>query len=355
MKKLVLVIVIFILIAASVIFLLLPQKPLKIANAVITPSPSPISIVSKEQNALFIPYWTLSKTQISGNYDSVIYFGIAANEKGIDTKEAGYLNIHNFISLVPSGSKIILTIRMTNTSSNIQIFQNSLVEKSIINDSIALAKLNKFDGILLDLEHGAIGFDSVTKDVTDFSTEFAKKAKSSGLLFYQSLYGDTYYRVRPYDVKKIANASDGVMVMAYDLHKAGGDSGPNFPLKDNDDGYDFKKMISDFSKDVAINKLTVIFGLFGYDWKVDNKNRSTGEAQPLTDNEIEEKFLPKCIFKNCNIIHDKDSSETEITYIDKDGSNHIVWFEDQNSMNEKEKYLKTKGVNSTALWAWGYF
>src|SRR5258706_5455946 len=355
MKKITFIILILILIIVSVVFLLLPQKPLKIANTVITPSPSPIAILSRKQSLLFIPYWTLSKTQISGNYDTVIYFGIAANEKGIDTKEVGYLNIHNFISLVPSGSKVILAIRMTNTSSNIQIFQNPLVEKSIINDSIALAKVNKFDGILLDLEHSAIGFDSVTKDVTNFSVEFAKKTKSSGLFYYQSLYGDNYYRVRPYDVKKIANASDGIMVMAYDLHKAGGDPGPNFPLKDNDDGYDFKKMISDFSKDVAIDKLTVIFGLFGYDWKIDTKNRSIGEAQPLTDNEIKQKFLPNCIFKNCNIIHDKDSSETEINYIDKDGSNHIAWFEDQNSMNEKEKYLKTKGIDSTAIWAYSYY
>ncbi|MBI4226036.1 hypothetical protein HY612_02885, partial [Candidatus Roizmanbacteria bacterium] len=102
-----------------------------------------------------------------------------------------------------------------------------------------------------------------------------------------------------------------------------------------------------------------------YDWLVDEKKRPFSQAKALTLNQIREKFLQKCEFKNCVIKRDKYSHETEINYIISSPTPdeqliyridyHIVWFEDEESVKSKTEYLTEKGISSISYWAHGYF
>ena len=144
--------------------------------------------------------------------------------------------------------------------------------------------------------------------------------------------------------------------MAYDFHKAGGDPGPNFPLNGRQKyGYDFKNMIDDFERDVPKDKLSVVFGLFGYDWSVDEKMKSKDIAESLSLNNIKTKFIDNCSYKNCTTTRDKESSESNITYKDENNITHDVWYEDNVSVIEKQKYLLEKGIGSIGFWAYSFF
>ena len=102
--------------------------------------------------------------------------------------------------------------------------------------------------------------------------------------------------------------------MAYDFSKASSGPGPNFPLGgQNIYGYDMGKMADDFLQVVPNQKLGVVFGLFGYDWPVDDKGNAIGQGQPLTDLQIQNKFLNGCSLKDCHIRQDPLSAETEVT------------------------------------------
>lgn len=317
--------------------------------------PSVSSKVSNFKQSLFVPYWSIG-TKIIQGYDELIYFGVSVNEQGIDKEDKGYTGISQFLKIANKVEKKLFVVRMTDSSFNSLVLEKKVLQSRIIGDSINTAKANGFDGIILDFELSSLSFESVIKKINFFMNDFYSSTKQNNLMFKITIYGDTFYRFRPYDVKFLGNHADEVMIMAYDFHKARGNPGPNFPLNGKENyGYDFTKMISDFSTNVSKNKLTVVFGLFGYDWIIDEKSQSLEQAKALSLEQIKKTFLNGCDFKYCLIKRDKISSETKITYTDSTSQKHVVWFEDLDSIEEKTNYLKSQGISSTSLWAHSYF
>jgi spore germination protein len=133
-------------------------------------------------------------------------------------------------------------------------------------------------------------------------------------------------------------------------------NGPNFPLSGkNTYGYDLSSMLEDFSNVVPSEKLVIVFGLFGYDWEVDQKNESVKNGVPLSFIEIKQQFIDTCSEKNCQKSTDVVSQETKIAYSSSDGKPHIIWFEDPRSIAQKKAFLESKGFNATAIWAYSYY
>lgn len=323
------------------------------------PSPSPTQSFAKPTTTtktLFVPYWALgNKTIDSKDYQALVYFGITADKNGIDQSDTGFQQLKLFLKDTDPEKKRLLGVRMVNSDLNTTILDDPMLQKKIIADAIRIAKENGFTGVVLDFEIRAFGFTSMLQKISNFEIQFAKSTKSNNLQFFATMYGDTMYRLRPFAIGSIAEAADGIMIMAYDLHKANGDPGPNFPLHAASDDYDFSTMIEQFYPYVPVQKTTVIFGLYGYDWQVDEQNRSIGQATALSYNKIKQDFLDTCQFKNCLIKRDNASTETKITYQDKTGNNHVVWFEDMESVAKKTAFLQSRGISSVAYWAYSYF
>jgi len=321
----------------------------------VTPTPSRTIVQGKPQKLLFVPYWGLTSQKLPSDYDQLVYFGITANTQGIDTQEDGYKDLNVFVKRA-TNNKTLLTVRMIDPTVNGRVLQDKNLQNAIIAESLQTANKYGFSGIVLDFEYNALAFDSVIKSISTFSTNFAKATHGEDLTFYQSVYGDTFYRLRPYDVGTIAKNADGIIVLAYDFHKANGDAGPGFPLSGKEtQGYDLKSMVDDFAKKMPTQKMIIAFGLYGYDWQVDKTGHSQGSATPLSDLQIQQKFLANCPFSGCRIKRDIMSAEMTITYTDTQKNKHDVWFEDMQSVAEKSQYLKTQGINATALWAYSYF
>ena len=325
----------------------------------IAPSPVPTIVKNdqKETTSLFVPYWAVGTSKIdTSNFDRIIYFGILPNQSGINKDEAGSLSIKQFLRDVPQSKQKLLALRMTDSQTNFAILKSNESQQTIISQTINLAKQNGFDGIVLDLEISAIPFDTLIQEINSYTHAFYLQAKAAHLSFAITVYGDTFYRIRPFDVKTLAQNSDTVMVMAYDFHKANGEPGPNFPLAGRDVyGYDLQKMTDDFLEFVPPQKLAVIFGLFGYDWATTDKNQSAGTAQALTDEEIGKKFLQRCSYSQCTMKRDEQSAEAEVSYVDDNQMKHMVWYEDMQSVERKEAVLQQKGIRTFSFWAYSYF
>lgn len=308
--------------------------------------------VSISQKAIFVPYWGVSKTLNTSEYDTAIYFGITPDTSGINKNEDGYKKLSLFTTYETSKRKL-LTIRMLTPEINEKALHDAILQKNIITQSIQIAKENGFDGIVLDFEYSGIAFDPLVQSTTTLSKNFALEMHKNNLLFYQMLYGDSFYRVRPFDIEAIGKESDGIFIMAYGLHKVGGNAGPNFPLKDPD--YDFSAMIPTFLEKVPAQKITVIFGMFGYDWKENDKGQSLGIATSHSLLEMQKKFIFSCQFTQCKVIRDQMATEYKVTYKDGDGFAHEVWFEDTLSIKAKEGFLQNEGIGSVGFWAYTYF
>lgn len=329
----------------------------EITKTVQKETPAPRIVPQKtEKKYLFVPYWSFSKSIIADDSHSLVYFGAGVSTNGVETGDKGYAGIMSFIKLTTKAQERVLAIRMTDKTINSEIIKSPLLKDKIASESVALAIKNEFDGVLLDYETSAFGFESTTNNISSFYKLFAKKAHDSNLKFYVSLYGDTYFQSRPFDAKEIGKVADKVLIMAYDFSKSNGNPGPNFPLNNREKyGYDFGKMVEDFQKDVENEKIVVIFGYFGYDWRVDDKGNAVASGIPLSTSEITKEFIDKCNYKLCKKNRVPDTLEPYINYQDEGGANHIVWFEDEKSIAKKKELMREKGILENAAWAYSYF
>jgi spore germination protein YaaH len=344
---------------AGIIFFLPHEK-----NSPVSPVPKttevptrPVVAGGTEKVSLFVPYWSVAKgIDADTRYDQLIYFGIAPTQTGIDEQEAGFLQVKTFAAMKPAGVSSVLALRMLDSDVNFAVLKDPVKQKAVISKTLAVAKANGFSGVMLDLEMSALPFDSLIKQVNAFAQTFSREAKADGVTFSMSLYGDTFYRIRPFEVKTLAAYADHIYIMAYDFSKANGNPGPNFPLTGKSIyGYDYAKLTDNFLQVVPNNKLSVIFGLYGYDWTVDEKNiaQKIGKAKSLV--EIEQQIVAECAALHCEKHRDNASAETTIHYTDADGNKHVVWYEDMESVRQKEVYLKSRGITSYSLWANSYF
>lgn len=361
MKKVVLVLLALFLIGSFFAFRSEQlRKSHKVSQSTLSSSTSktasPFPRQTEDRKFLFVPYWGQTQEKIPNEFgDTLIYFGIAPGKDGIDKEEPGYLGLARFAAIA-EGRDTSLVLRMIDQDKSFSILKDEALQKKIIGQSIALSKQYGFKGVVLDLEITSLPFASITEQMDRFVSEFSKAAKKENLSFFMMFFGDTFYRFRSYDVLRLVKHLDRTMIMAYDFHKAKGDPGPNFPLRGKETyGYDFSVMINDFLNVIPKEKLVIVFGMFGYDWKVDKEGKPTEQAEAVTLTVGKKQFLDQCLFQACVKKRDEQSAETMVHYVDKDENSHIVWFEDLESVEKKKEYLKEKGINSVGFWAYSYF
>ncbi len=324
-------------------------------------APSPTLVIEKNQQAqkiLFVPYWSIASDKqevLDDGYDTYLYFGIVPGVNGLQN-EIGMQRTETFLQSVPQGKKKLLVLRMVDSATNAVILKSADVQKKIVVQTTEYAKKYGFDGIVLDLEMSAIPFNSIVKQISEFSTVFATHIKNEGLTYGITLYGDTFYRVRPFDVKTYTAQADQVLLMAYDFHKARSNPGPNFPLQGGETyGYDMQEMIDDYLRVIPSKKVGVIFGMYGYDWQVDEQGKAISQGKAVTLAKLAQNVLGTCTLNDCVVKRDDLSAETKVTYTDIDGVRHVIWFEDRQSVSQKQQYLKSLGIVQYAYWAYGYF
>jgi len=317
-----------------------------------------------ESKSVFVPYWSVATDEAQlEDYDKVYYFGVTTANLGINRRDTGYLQLKNFTTVINSTQESILVLRMLDENDIHTVLDSENLQNKIIEDFITLTQENRFKGIALDLEISTLFPEAIEEKISRFAIKLFNSAKKVKLKTSLLVYGDLFYRKRPYNLTVLAPQVDEVVVMAYDYHKSQGEPGPNFPFLGKEKyGYDFQTMILDYAKLVPKEKLTIVFGMFGYEWSVDEKKKPIKPAESLSLNEIKKKFLEKCEWKDCVIKRDQLSGETEINYITSQLKDdfaylyyNIVWFEDEQSVALKSDWLKKQGIGSAAYWAWGYY
>ena len=312
--------------------------------------------------SLFVPNWQLGAwlnpqwPEPEASEKRYIYFAVSATEFGLDTEAEGYKDIQPFVDQVPSTAQRELTVALTDPDENYKIFESEEAQQTIIEQSLTIAREQGFSGVVLDLEMPPLLSDKVPESILAFSREFAQSAKAANIRYSIVLFGDTFYRNRPFQVRELAADADDVYVMAYDFHKPSGEPGPNFPFERGTDyGYDFQQMVTDFSVVVPKNKLNIIYGMYGYDWVVSIEQKPIKPATVLTNRQIQDLYENRCKAMNCVISRDPKTQEEEVEFIDEDAVYHIVWHEDSVSAARKTDYLLSQGIDAVAFWAYGYY
>lgn len=317
--------------------------------------PSPSASLVRETSSIFVPYWSTGTVEVSDMYESYYYFGIEPTKEGFikDTNEQKRVRLMSDIPL----KKRQVVLRMLNSELNTVLLENTQTQKNLAKELNNFLVMNEYQGVVIDLEISFTLREQTQNEITQFvqtlCTEIHDNYKSCSML----VYGDLFYRKRPYDLKKLGGIVDMIHVMAYDFHKAGGEPGPNFPLDRRsaisegglDYEYDFKQMILDFSTHIPKEKIEVVFGMYGYDWTLNEQGTPLKAATAISLGEIERTLGQKYSIKK------NSAREKSIEYTDENGKGHVVWYEDAESVNIKTEYLLRQGIGQVSFWAYSYF
>ena len=299
-----------------------------------------VQSVNTISSSIFIPYWNIpSSSENLSKYDTLIYFGVAPDSSGTMIADAGLKNIESFIANTSSRQQRLLTIRMLDDDVSLALLEDVSRQTSVIRQTVDIANEYGFDGIVLDLELGVIPFEDSKDKITSFVKIFSEAVQDEDLTFSMTIYGDVFYRARPYNMAALAKHLDHLYIMAYDFHKRRGEPGPNFPFDQ------FKEMVTDFTTIMSPQDITVVFGMYGYDWTLGKQGLPLKAAVAVPLDGID----------GIDAIVDPNSLEKHILYIDDEGFNHELWYEDEESADVKIEYLKEQGVGSVGYWVWGYF
>ncbi len=317
--------------------------------------------------SLFIPYWSSGISEDDLTYENFYYFGIVPTATGEIENEVGLSNMPRIVESLKSkvNNQKKLALRMLDASVTESILTNIEAQKTLSKQLNSILEKYSFTGIVLDLE---VPFTlqaekkwQITKFVQTICSSLKQDYKTCSLL----IYGDFSYRNRPYDLKELGKVTDSILLMAYDFHKAGGEPGPNFPFYSGsnlspslrvspsnvDYGYSFKQMVTDALALVPREKIEVVFGMYGYDWTLNEQGKPLKSAKAVSVNEIKSKVLKSEGLK----VESNGAKEKSIEYVDIEGRNHVIWYEDEESAAVKTKYLLEQGISRVSFWAQSYF
>lgn len=330
------------------------QNALQTTVKQISPYPSQ-SPLTRTRFSIFVPYW-ISEMERDKAYDSYYYFGIEPTRDGF-VKDPYEKKREELMRNIPPAKRQIV-LRMLDQDLNAAILKDTQVQRNLSKELNVFLDENEYQGVLIDLEVSFTLREQTQNEITQFVHNLCTGIKDNYKSCSMLIYGDLSYRKRPYNLKELGRIVDTIYIMTYDFHKAGGEPGPNFPLSrrsvtgggsEVDYGYDFKQMVSDFVALVPREKLEVVFGMYGYDWVLNEQGSPLKTATAISLNEIEHTLGRRYPVKK------NDALEKSIEYIDEQGRRHIVWYEDEESVQVKTEYLLKQGVGRISFWAYSYF
>jgi spore germination protein len=139
------------------------------------------------------------------------------------------------------------------------------------------------------------------------------------------------------DYRAIGAAADEFRIMTYDYHWATSRPGPVAPIGWVD------QVIAYTLRHVPREKVILGIPLFGYDWVND------GAADPVTWNQVQALVRAHQVA----VTYDKASKASWFAYMDDDGRQHTVWFDDTEGMAAKLRLARSYGIAGVFLWRLG--
>lgn len=363
MKKLLFAVIMLALVSIVAIVLLAKSEGL-----FSTRKGQPAPLVSHEQKVPkriigFLPYWQMGAIdrQKLIVLDEAIYFGVTIDEEGSFVRNQGLTRLAS----VPFAQfkQVSLAIALQDNE-KIEIFlkNKNAQEQLYKNIEQLLTQYPKLSGINFDFEYSGIPGKDTVAQYAAFVQSFRQNLKKSRpeSILSVDITADAMKKSRLYDVEKLADAADYIVLMGYDFFRPTSSvAGPVAPLTGKElYEYDVTTAVFDFLTVVPKEKLILGVPYYGWDFPtVDDVRGSfiekrTDESVALASYKRTRQLIDG---KNVDLRYDEESQTPWLVYHDPD-TNGIrqVWFEDEKSLAKKYDLVNKEGLAGIAIWALGY-
>jgi cellulose synthase/poly-beta-1,6-N-acetylglucosamine synthase-like glycosyltransferase/peptidoglycan/xylan/chitin deacetylase (PgdA/CDA1 family)/spore germination protein YaaH len=194
------------------------------------------------------------------------------------------------------------------------------------------------DGLNLDLENFAPGDEARLPEFVEILAAVLHPAGLRLSVDLESQYTD------PAWLKRIAAASDFVILMAYDEHAEDDEPGPIASERW------FEKVIADVAAVLPREKFVAGLGNYAYDWTA---GRPPAESISTHLALVRATTYAAGRAPAATVIFDEISRNPTFTYADEAGAQHEVWFLDAVTASNQWQIARKAGAAGGALWLLG--
>jgi spore germination protein len=223
------------------------------------------------------------------------------------------------------------------------ILNDQQVQEKFLNNIVATAKKYGFRDIHFDFEY-------LRPEDREAYNQFLRKAKQrfsqEGWLLSTALApkirADQKGRwYEGHDYKAHGEIVDFVVIMTYEWGYSGGPPMPVSPIGP------VRQVLEYAITEIPPNKILMGQNLYGYDWTLPFKEGDIAKAlSPQQAIQLAVKY-------NTNIQYDYNAQAPYIDYVDENGKQHKVWFEDARSIQAKFNLLKELNLRGMSYWKLG--
>lgn len=255
-----------------------------------------------------------------------------------------------------TGTQMNLAVQMTDQTAANAILTDGSQRASAIAQLVQKVNDLGLDGVTVDFE-GMKG-DSLKNGLTAFVKEL--KTALGGKQVYVCVHpvlksGGAYYDA--YDYRALGNAADKVILMAHDyaassMDQATADSGfTTTPVSPFEEVYYALRMATDSQTGVQdLNKLVLGLSVSNTaGWTLEN-----GKVTNLTANHpAMDTILKRMAQPDTKITYSETYRNPYMTYTDDSGKTNILWYENEQSLQDKIDLAHMFGVTEVSVWRLG--
>jgi len=327
-----------------------------------------LAITSKPTKEIvgFLPYWMLDvANQIDlDELTQVNLFSITVDGKGniVNTgsdgnPDGGWVmwndsSLDTFIHKAKSKNvKVLLTFNSFNNSDIESIALSDSAQKRFIDNAIYMVNSKNLDGVNIDFEYTGTPDTKVREGFTRFIANLNAELQRQfpGALLSVDTYITSGADPGLFDIESLTDSTSSLIVMGYDIHTPLGDPGPISPMQGDTN---IIGLMQSYLEKVPANKLILAVPYYGYDWVTQaNSSNGTIDTSQNTVLPYAQVLIQSAKYK---ISWDTVSETPSYQYVDSNGLNHEVHFEDVRSLGIKYDYINEKGLQGLGIWALGY-
>jgi spore germination protein len=225
-----------------------------------------------------------------------------------------------------------------------QIFINSEVQDTLLNNIVNVMKEKKYFGLNIDFEY-------LYQQDRELYNEFLRKVVSRlhpPGYSVSTAVAPKYSREQKgllyeaHDYKAHGEIVDFVVIMTYEWGWSGGPPMAVAPISE------VRKVIEYALTEIPNEKIMMGMPLYGYDWTLPYVKGGTW-AKSLSP----QAAVQLAVRNGVAIQYDEPSQSPFFKYVDGQGKEHIVWFEDARSVQAKYDLVKEKNLRGVSYWVLG--
>jgi len=232
-----------------------------------------------------------------------------------------------------------------------------LIENSIDAESTHIViKVEKGGTRLISVADNGTGMSGRDAGIA-FENTFDKELKKQNpdAVLSVDINATAVYRDNAYDIVKIGDVVDHVIVMGYDYHiQTSSFVGPVAPIAADEDEPSLTKTIESMKGRIEPHKVILAVPLYGYEWQTYTKaadSRTIPQTGALATYKRVRELIS--VRDDLSISYDDLSQSPRIVYV-QNGLIKQIYYDDEKSLMKKYELIAKHNLGGMGLWALGY-